>query len=263
MTARRPYVVASCAMSLDGYLDDTSDQRLVLSNDADLDRVDAERAAADAILVGASTVRRDDPRLLVRDDRRRAARVALGLPACPVRVVVTRSGDLDPAARLFGPDADTVVYAATAAASRLRRALDARACVVDAGPVPDLACVLADLATRGVRRLLVEGGATVLTELLAGSLVDELQLVVAPLFVGDDAATPFVRAAAFPWTREHRARLLEAQPIGDVVLLRYALAGSSHRPPVVPAQSAGTAGLPVSHAGSSGPGPGRTNAAGR
>ena len=59
---RRPYVVLSCAISLDGCLDGTGEDRLVLSGPADLDRVDAERAAADAILVGAGTIRRDDPR---------------------------------------------------------------------------------------------------------------------------------------------------------------------------------------------------------
>ena len=55
----RPYVVLSAAMSADGYIDDATDNRLLLSNDADFDRVDAERAASDAILVGANTIRRD------------------------------------------------------------------------------------------------------------------------------------------------------------------------------------------------------------
>jgi len=67
----RPYVVLSCAMSVDGYIDDASPERLHLSNDADFDRVDAERASCDAILVGANTIRRDNPRLLIRDPRRR------------------------------------------------------------------------------------------------------------------------------------------------------------------------------------------------
>ena len=79
----RPYVVLSCAMSLDGCLDGTGEDRLVLSGEADLDRVDAERAAADAILVGAGTIRRDDPRLLVRSARRQAERSARGLPRQP------------------------------------------------------------------------------------------------------------------------------------------------------------------------------------
>ena len=76
--ADRPYTLLSCSMSIDGYLSAGTATRLLLSNDADFDRVDAERAASDAILVGAGTIRRDDPRLLVRSPERRAARVARG-----------------------------------------------------------------------------------------------------------------------------------------------------------------------------------------
>ena len=64
--ADTPYILLSCGMSLDGYLDDATSRRLVLSNAADLDRVDAVRAGCDAVLVGAGTVRADNPRLLVR-----------------------------------------------------------------------------------------------------------------------------------------------------------------------------------------------------
>ena len=83
--------------------------------------------------------------------------------------------------------------------------------------------VLDDLAARGVRRLMVEGGGTVLTQLLTEGLADELQLVVAPLFVGDSRAVRFVGDGTFPWHDGRRARLAETRPVGDVVLLRYAL----------------------------------------
>ena len=97
----RPYVVLSAAMSADGYIDDASSTRLVLSDEADLDRVDELRAASDAILVGAQTVRADDPRLLVRSSARRQRRLELGRAASPRRVTITRSGALDPQARFF------------------------------------------------------------------------------------------------------------------------------------------------------------------
>ena len=72
----RPYVLLSCAVTMDGYIDDTTDERLLLSNDADFDRVDAVRATCDAILIGANTIRRDNPRLVVRSQARRAERAA-------------------------------------------------------------------------------------------------------------------------------------------------------------------------------------------
>ena len=81
--AQRPYVLLSAAMSADGYLDDASGARLVLSDEADLDRVDELRAGADAILVGAETIRSDNPRLQVRSPARRARRQDAGLPDAP------------------------------------------------------------------------------------------------------------------------------------------------------------------------------------
>jgi 5-amino-6-(5-phosphoribosylamino)uracil reductase len=70
---------------------------------------------------------------------------------------------------------------------------------------------------------MVEGGGEVHTQLLTEGLADELQLVVAPLFVGHPEATRFVGAGRYPFSGGRRARLVESRPIGDVVLLRYAL----------------------------------------
>jgi 5-amino-6-(5-phosphoribosylamino)uracil reductase len=70
---------------------------------------------------------------------------------------------------------------------------------------------------------MVEGGGTVHTQYLTGDLADELQLVVAPFFVGDRRARRFVDDGDFPWHPGRRARLAETRRIGDVVLLRYAL----------------------------------------
>src|SRR5215469_7114129 len=94
--ANRPYTVLSCAISVDGCLDDASGSRLILSGPEDLDEVDELRACADAILVGAGTIRADNPRLLVRSAGRVARREAAGRPPHPLRVTITASGSLDP-----------------------------------------------------------------------------------------------------------------------------------------------------------------------
>jgi 5-amino-6-(5-phosphoribosylamino)uracil reductase len=211
-------------MSIDGYLDRASDERLVLSNAADLDRVDAVRASCDAILVGAATVRHDNPRLMVRDEQRRAARVARGLPATPTKVTVTAGAQLDAEAEFFAAgDAAKVVYCTSASVATARERVGAVATVVDCGPSVDMCRVSEDLFARGVRRLMVEGGGRVLTQFLAADLVDELQLVVAPFFVGEPGAPRLVGDGRFPWNPDRRAQLVEVRQIGDVVLLRYAL----------------------------------------
>jgi 5-amino-6-(5-phosphoribosylamino)uracil reductase len=211
-------------MSLDGYLDDSSPQRLVLSNEADLDRVDALRAECDAILVGAATVRSDNPRLLVRDPERIARRLAAGRPPSPVKVTLTALGKLDPAAAFFTTgEVDKLVYCGGDTAHHARQALGAVATVVDCGEPLRMAHLVEDLHTRGVRRLLVEGGASVLSQFLADGVADELQVAVAPFFVGDSAARRFVDDGCYPWTPDGRARLVETRTLDDVALLRYAL----------------------------------------
>jgi len=220
----RPYTLLSCGMSIDGYLGSASPRRLELSNDADFDRVDAVRASCDAIMVGATTVRLDNPRLLVRSQTRRDARAARGVPPSPIKVTVTERLDLDPRADFFTMgDIEKLVYCATPRVPDARSRLGTVATVIDGGQKVDMRSLSEDLGARGVQRLMVEGGGNVHTQFLTDNLVDELQLVVAPFFVGDSRATRFVSDGQFPWNPGRRATLAEVRQIGDVVLLRYAL----------------------------------------
>ncbi|MGH3939287.1 MAG: RibD family protein [Pseudonocardiaceae bacterium] len=218
----RPYVLLSVAASVDGYIDDATGTRLLLSNVADSDRVDEVRAGCDAILVGANTIRRDDPRLLVRSAERLQQRQRRGLSAHPTKVTLTGSGDLAPSARFFtAGNTEKLVYTTSSTATVLHRSLGALATVVDGGEPLDLHAVLADLADRKVERLMVEGGATVHTQFLTAGVVDEIHLVIAPFFIGDPRAPRFVDAGVFPQNPNNRMTLAETRQIGDVVLLRY------------------------------------------
>jgi 5-amino-6-(5-phosphoribosylamino)uracil reductase len=220
----RPYTLVSCALSLDGYLGSATPRRLELSNDDDFDRVDAVRASCDAILVGAATVRIDNPRLLVRSKSRRAERAARGLAPSPIKVTLTERLELDAQADFFATgETEKLVYCTSDRLADARRRLGPVATVVDGGRPVKMRRLTEDLGDRGVERLMVEGGGKVHTQFLTGNLVDELQLVVAPFFVGDSRAPRFVADGRFPWNPDERATLAEVRQIGDVVLLRYAL----------------------------------------
>ncbi|MFD6193454.1 dihydrofolate reductase family protein [Streptomyces sp. NPDC060275] len=213
-----PHVLLSAAVSLDGYLDDTGPERLLLSSPADFDRVDEVRASVDAILVGAGTIRADNPRLLVNSAERRAARVADGRAEYPIKVTVSGGGELDPAARFWHTGGDKVLLT-TDDGARRARALGIGADVVSLGPDLDWRAALEYLHDRrGVRRLMVEGGGTVHTQLLQQELADELQLVLAPLLVGDPAAPRLFGPGAY---QGGRLRLVGTRRIEDVVLMRY------------------------------------------
>ncbi len=218
----RPHVLLSVATSVDGYIDDTSDPRLILSHVDDVDRVDEVRASVDAILVGANTIRRDNPRLLVRSAQRQDERLRRGLAAHPIKVTLTATGDLDVGAMFFtAGDTEKLVYTRDATAPAVRDLLGTVAAVVPAGEPIELGAVLGDLGDRKVGRLMVEGGGTVHTQFLTAGLVDEIHLVIAPFFVGDPAAPRFVHSGRFPQNPEHPMTLAETRQIGDVVLLRY------------------------------------------
>jgi 5-amino-6-(5-phosphoribosylamino)uracil reductase len=220
----RPYILLSCGMSIDGYLGSASPRRLELSNNADFDRVDSVRASCDAILVGAATVRNDNPRLLVRSRTRRDERTARGLPPSPIKVTLTERMELDPRADFFTTgDSEKLVYCASPCVVDARSLLGRVATVVDGGERVQMRRLTEDLGARGVQRLMVEGGGKVHTQFLTDNLADELQLVVAPFFVGDSRAPRFVSDGRFPWNPARRATLAGVRQIGDVVLLRYAL----------------------------------------
>lgn len=232
----RPYVLLSCAVSVDGCLDAPGPQRLILSGGADLDRVDAERSGCDAIMVGAGTIRRDNPRLLIRSPARRAARAARGLPGHPAAVTLTASGDLDPAACFFTAGAGTAAGTGTVAPARLvycparaaaglgdRLAGLATVIGIDSERLPP-GLILADLGRRGIGRLMIEGGASLAAQFLAAGLVDELQLAVAPFFVGDPAAPRFAPPGAYPHGPGRPMTLAGVRQLDGVVLLRYLLA---------------------------------------
>lgn len=230
----RPFVAVSCAVSIDGYLDDASPDRLILSGPEDLDEVDALRATADAILVGAGTIRRDNPRLLVRDPARVAARTAAGRSPHPFRITMSGTGDLEPAARFFTGPRTPLVYCTTRAAEAARSKLGDKAVVIDVGEELSLAAVLQDLhAERKVLTLLVEGGAHILRDLLAANLADELRLAIAPFFVADPAAPRFALPAPYPHTAANPMTLVSVRQIGDVAVHHYRLTDCP-RPAAVP-----------------------------
>jgi diaminohydroxyphosphoribosylaminopyrimidine deaminase/5-amino-6-(5-phosphoribosylamino)uracil reductase len=150
---KEPWVILKLGMTLDGYLA-VPGKRWVTGGKARAE-VQKLRAGCDAILVGAETVRKDNPRLTVR---------MVGVGEQPWRVVVTRSGKLPQGAKLFrGRDKDrTLVY---------RRKTWSE--------------VLKDLHRRGVSRLLVEGGAEVARGLIKSGKVNEAVIYLAPILVGD------------------------------------------------------------------------------
>ncbi len=212
-------------MSVDGFLDDAFAERLILSSEEDLEDVQQLRAEFDAILVGAGTVRSDDPSLATQSEALARAREAAGRTRDPTKVTLTRSGDLDPRARFFrSGGGDKLVYcpagARAAVSARLGAVAEVLACGADE---LGLDWLLGDLERRGIQSLLVEGGSAVLTAFLEQGHVDELRLAIAPCFVGAGDAPRLVAPARFPHGPGRRMKLESVRPLGDTGVLTFRL----------------------------------------
>ena len=162
-------ITLSAAVTADGFLDDNSPRRLIISTPEDWAEVYRLRAAHDAILVGAETLRRDDPSLLVRDQAARARRVQAGLKPDIAKVTLPRSGGLSPRLRFFtAGDADRYVFSPGEITG-----LQNIATVISTSEAITAKYIVTELEKRGIERLMVEGGAEVLRmfldERLAGT----------------------------------------------------------------------------------------------
>ena len=169
-------VTLSAAVTADGFLDDNSPRRLIISTPEDWAEVYRLRAAHDAILVGAETLRRDDPSLLVRDEEVRARRREQGLPPDIAKATLTGTGELSPGLRFFTEgEAERYVFSPHEIDS-----LQNIATVISTeGPIT-AKLIVTQLEKRGVERLMVEGGAAVLRMFLGEGMADTLRLAVNP-----------------------------------------------------------------------------------
>ncbi len=149
-----PFVIAKCGMSLDGRLTLPADEGRWITSAAARRDAQTLRAQSDAILIGAETLRVDNPRLTVRN---------AGASRQPIRVVMTRSGKLPPRSRIFTD-------------RNAKRTLVYRN--------EPLAAVLADLGKKDVVSVTIEGGGDVLGHALDQRLIDKVQIYIAPIFTG-------------------------------------------------------------------------------
>jgi len=163
----RPYVHLKWAMSLDGRIATRTGESKWISGEASRRRVHQLRGRMDAIIVGAGTVRADDPLLTARPAG----------PRTPTRIVLSSRPELPAGCQLLrtAGDAPVIVAAAT----------PGRAPGVEVLVVPSVAGLLEELGRRRMTNVLVEGGARVFGSFLDSGLVDEVHAFVAPTLIGE------------------------------------------------------------------------------
>lgn len=212
-----PYVIAKYAASLDGRIASASGDSKWITGEIARERVHAERAWVDAVMVGSGTVLADDPALTARPGGSEAAHQ-------PIRIVVDARGRLPDTARILHGPGHAIVATTAIADLAWKRAIAATGaqlidCEASDGGL-NLAHLLRILARRGVMSVWAEGGGTLLGSLLDGGLADELWAFVAPVILGNGGVP-----AVSGFTAQHMAdalRLSEVviEPLQPDVLVR-------------------------------------------
>jgi diaminohydroxyphosphoribosylaminopyrimidine deaminase/5-amino-6-(5-phosphoribosylamino)uracil reductase len=189
----RPWVTLKLALSIDGAIADSERGRAWLTNEQSRAEVHRIRANVDAIAVGATTYTTDHPRLTVRGPIQ--PRVA------PVRVVFDPDGKLRSGRTSVLEEFDGATFVRVA----------------------DLAASLRALRARGIRSLLVEGGASIASAFLDAELVDRLVIFQAPIVLGGGALAAFGATAPRRADSVRRIPVLRRQDFGDDLMTIYAL----------------------------------------
>ena len=185
--ANRPSVVAHFAMTADGKTSTRAFTPALFTSPADKQRLQEIRAGADAILAGRGTVEADSMSMGISRQDLRKERVSRGLPPVPLRVIVSNAGDLDPGWKIFTYSASPlVVFSTRRMPVQLRSAIARNAeLFLFSGRTVDLQKALEILRSEfGVKRLVCEGGGTLLRSLASLDLVDEICLTVVPVVFG-------------------------------------------------------------------------------
>lgn len=220
----RPYIVVNVAMSADGKLSTRERRQVKISGPGDFARVDRLKAGCDAVMVGIGTVLADDPSLTVKADECRKLRRDRGEDEHPVRIVIDSTARIPSEASILHKGEGKRIVAVSARADNQRVAdLKNHATVIVAGEEEvDLALLMEELGTMGIRRVMVEGGGTIIAGLLDAGLVDEIYTFIGNIIIGGRDAPTLADGPGF--TREEdfsRLTLLEAKKMESGILLHW------------------------------------------
>ncbi len=220
----RPFVTATFAMTVDGKITTRNFSPVDFTSREDKMHLLRQRALGDAVLIGHTTLKRDNVRLGLPHAELREARVARGQTPYPLRVIVSNEGRIDPKLKIFQSDISPVIIFSTIRMPRkYQKSLREKATLhlSDARSV-DLAWMLQQLRSEyGIRSVACEGGATLFRALLEEDLVDQLNLTIAPYIFGGAKAPTLTGLSKEFLLRSVRCSLTQMRIVGEECFLTY------------------------------------------
>ena len=221
--SKRPFVVATFAMTMDGKVTTKNLAPVDFTSREDKLHLFRQRALADAVLLGHTSLKRDNVRLSIPEDFRNARIKRKQTPA-PLRVIVSNKGQIDSRLKIFQSTVSPIlIFSTRQMPKKTQAALKSKATLhLTKSDELDLAAMLETLRNRyNVRRLACEGGPTLFRALLKRGLIDQLNLTIAPyMFGGAKAPTLTGLSKEFLPASVH-CSLINMRTIEDECFLTY------------------------------------------
>ncbi len=173
----RPYVIINCAMSADGKIASPSKKQLNISNEEDKKRMYNLRNECDAVLVGIGTVISDDPKLTVKEKY-------VKNPRNPLRIILDSYCKTKEDALVVNDKAKTLIFTNSECNKKYSKNVEVIKCDIESDGLIDIAKMLEVLYNLGIKKLLVEGGGTVIWNFLKKGFVDDLYVFISPIIIG-------------------------------------------------------------------------------
>ena len=173
----KPYVIINCAMSADGKIASPDGKQLRISNEEDIRRMYNLRNSCDAVLVGVGTILSDNPRLTIKDEY-------VENPKNPIRVILDTHCRTKTDALAVDENAKTLIITNGECDKNYKGTIEVIQCDVDDEGSIDLQKMLEILSNRGIKKLMVEGGSTVIWNFLKQGLADDLYVFIGPMIIG-------------------------------------------------------------------------------
>jgi len=231
----RPFVMATFAMTVDGKITTRSFSAIDFTSRTDKQHLIRQRSLGDAVLIGHSTLRKDNVRLGIKSEELRKQRIARGQTAYPLRVIVSNEGRIDPQLNIFHTDpadsAPIIIFSTTRMPRKNRCGLMEHATLhLTSARNVDLNDMLHRLRTEyKVRTVACEGGAALFRALLEEDLVDQLNLTIAPYLFGGANAPTLTGLSKDFLPRSIACTLKDMRVIGDECFLTYRIKQPSPR----------------------------------
>jgi 5-amino-6-(5-phosphoribosylamino)uracil reductase len=228
---QRPVVVATFAMTVDGKVTTKNLSPVDFTSREDKLHLFRQRALADAVLIGHTSLKRDNVRLGLPVEMQET-RVKRGQSRCPLRVIVSNEGRIDHRLKIFQSNVSPIIIFSTKRMPRkYERALEKKATLhLSNSKHVDLAGILETLRKKyGVRTVACEGGPTLFRSLLEQGLIDRLNLTIAPYLFGGATAPTLTGVSKKFLPASVHCSLSDMRTLGDECFLTYRIRHQQRR----------------------------------